>query len=105
MTSSQGGLFLTGFCSAREVGPRSWQQESRYGRTGKYRQRTKNIDLLFEEAATLNDSFLQLIGNEMLGASQSFEWRLVRGPVKRPDRSLQKVVRKYYRDARCLTVV
>jgi len=95
--------FLDRFLFSTGAGPRSWQQESRYGRTGKYRQRTKNIDLLFEEAATLNDSFLQLIGNEMLGASQSFEWRLVRGPVKRPDRSLQKVVRKYYRDARCLT--
>ena len=28
---------------------------------------------------------------------------VVRGPIKRPDRALQKVVRKYYRDPRCLT--
>ena len=29
--------------------------------------------------------------------------KLERGPVKRPDRALQKVVRKFYRDPRCLT--
>lgn len=29
--------------------------------------------------------------------------KLTRGPIKKPDRSLQKVVRKYFRDARCLT--
>lgn len=28
---------------------------------------------------------------------------VVRGPIKRVDRALQKVVRKYYRDPRCLT--
>jgi len=32
-----------------------------------------------------------------------FRAELCRGPVKRPDRALQKVVRRFYRDPRCLT--
>jgi len=83
------------------AGPRSWQHEFRYGRTGKYRQFTKDIDVLFDEAAMLNDHFLDLIDRLMIHASNGRGF--VRGPVKRPDRALQKVIRKYYRDPRCLT--
>jgi hypothetical protein len=83
------------------AGPRSWQHESRYARTGKYRQRTQDIDLLFDEATMLNDRFLDLVDGLV---SRETGWKgLVRGPVKRPDRALQKVVRRYNRDARCLT--
>ena len=85
------------------AGPRSWQQASRYGRSQKYRQRTQNVDLLFEEAASVNNAFFQLVEEKILAASQSFSGELVGGPVKRPDRAFQKVVRKYHRDTRCLT--
>ena len=95
--------FFNRFLFNMGAGPRFWQQASRYGRTGKYRQRTQNVDLLFEEAVALNQAFLQLVEDEILGASQSFTGTLVCGPVKRTDRALQKVVRKYYRDIRCLT--
>ena len=83
------------------AGPRSWQHVSRYGRTGKYRQSTKDIDILFDEAAILTDCFLDLV--DTLVTHETGSRGVVRGPVKRPDRALQKVIRKYYRDPRCLT--
>ena len=78
---------------ARALGP--------YSRTGKIRQKTSDIDILFEEAALVNDSFFAFLQSEM---DSVFETGVMcPGPVKRPDRSLQKVVRTYYRDPRCLT--
>jgi len=35
-------------------GRRLWQQESRYARTGKYRQHTQDINLLFVEVVFLS---------------------------------------------------
>ena len=69
-----------------------------YSRTGKIRQTTKDIDSLFEEAAIVNDAVFDLL-ESLLGDVGS----VCAGPVKRPDRALQKVVRMYHRDARCLT--
>ena len=70
----------------------------RYGRTGKVCQSTgTNADLLFEEAAVLNDEFFDFLESHIdIG-------ELCRGPVKRPDRAFQKVARKYYYDPRHLT--
>ena len=48
------------------------------------------------QGSTLNDHFLNLM-------EQFAPGRVERGPIKRPDRAFQKVVRKYYRDPRCLT--
>ena len=95
--------FLDRILFNMSAGPRSWQQASRYGRSQKYRQRTQNVDLLFEEAASVNNAFFQLVEDKILAASQLFSGELVGGPVKRPDRAFQKVVRKYHRDTRCLT--
>ena len=61
------------------AGPRSWQHKSRYARTGKYRQRTRNIDTLFEEAATLNDQFLSMIDDKLAHLSGSKG--MIRGPL------------------------
>jgi len=72
-----------------------------YARTGKIRQDTACIDSLFDQAANLNDDFFTLLAGE-LEIGDGFG-ELCRGPVKRPDRALQKVVRRCYRDARCLT--
>jgi len=83
------------------AGPRSWQHTSRYARTGKYRQRMRNVDLLFEEAAMLNDHFLSMLDELMSNKTSS--QGLIRGPVKRPDRALQKARRRYFMDQRCLT--
>ena len=83
------------------AGPRSWQHTSRYARTGKYRQRTRDVDMLFEEAAMVNDHFLSKIDDLM--SNDTGSQGLIRGPVKRPDRALQKAMRKYFMDQRCLT--
>jgi len=83
------------------AGPRSWQHKSRYARTGKYRQRTRNVDKLFDEAAVLNDHFLSMIDGVVSSAANSRG--MIRGPLKRPDRALQKSMRKYFMDPRCLT--
>ena len=61
------------------AGPRSWQHKSRYARTGKYRQRTRNIDTLLEEAATLNDQFLSMIDDKLAHLSGSKG--MIRGPL------------------------
>ena len=69
----------------------------RYGRTHKACQITANADMLFEEAAVLNEDFFNFLESNIdVG-------KLCRGPVKRPDRAFQKVARKYYYDARHLT--
>jgi len=61
------------------AGPRSWQHQSRYARTGKYRQRSRDADTLFEEAATLNDQFLSMIDDKLshLAGSKG----MIRGPL------------------------
>ena len=74
-----------------------WDGAGRYSKAGKIRQMTADIDMLFEEAAVLNDKFFAFLEARIRVG------RLCRGPVKRPDRAFQKVVRKYHRDARCLT--
>lgn len=84
-----------------KAGPRSWQHTSRYARTGKYRQRMRNVDMLFEEAAMLNDHFLSMLDD--LISNKTSSQGLIRGPVKRPDRALQKARRRYFMDQRCLT--
>ena len=82
------------------AGPRSWQHKSRYARTGKYRQRSRNVDRLFDEAATLNDHFLSLISEKIASetGSRTGSRSMIGGPVKRPDRALQKTMRKYFMD-------
>ena len=68
-----------------------------YGRTGKVRQMTANANMLFEEATVLNDHYFSFLDSNIdIGD-------LHRGPVKRPDRALQKVARKYFYDPRLLT--
>lgn len=73
-------------------------------RTGKIRQRTKDIDSLFAEAAIINDAVFEKL-EEILRRKGILRdvADLACGPVKRPDRALQKIVRKYDRDPRCLT--
>ena len=59
----------------------------RYGRTGKVCQRTANIDMLFDEAAVLNDFFFTYLEREL----ELEDGELCAGPIKRPDRAFQKV--------------
>ncbi|KAJ1495814.1 hypothetical protein T484DRAFT_3099726 [Baffinella frigidus] len=94
------------------------------GGRDKARQRHGDIDLLFHEAAVINEPFLDLMasllagvkavdGEEMRFCSGSEEWigealalrglALKRGPIKKPDRALQKLVRVYGRDVAMLT--
>eukprot|EP00293_Proteomonas_sulcata_P012431 CAMPEP_0184300202 /NCGR_PEP_ID=MMETSP1049-20130417/10670_1 /TAXON_ID=77928 /ORGANISM="Proteomonas sulcata, Strain CCMP704" /LENGTH=362 /DNA_ID=CAMNT_0026610863 /DNA_START=37 /DNA_END=1125 /DNA_ORIENTATION=+ len=70
---------------------------NRYGETGRPKQRTNNIDELFQLAQMLSFDFQDWVNS----------WNKVGyvcpGPVKTPERALQKVVRSYNRDPACLT--
>ena len=69
----------------------------RYTRTRKYGQRTADIDELFEEAAIVNDDFLELLQEQVVNqvnadkTDTADRCELIHGIVKRPDRSMQKV--------------
>ncbi|KAJ1479291.1 hypothetical protein T484DRAFT_1959194, partial [Baffinella frigidus] len=100
------------------------------GHSVKARQAHGNIDLLFDEAAMVNEPFLDLMTSLVAGIGStdgrggtlikqqsvtlawSEEWSaeaskaslaLKRGPVKKPARALQKLVRLYKRDVAMLT--
>ena len=79
----------------------------RYTRTQKFGQQTADIDMLFEEATIVNDDFLNLLQEKIVdkvnAVTAGSNCELVHGIVKRPDRALQKVVRRYHRDPRNLT--
>ena len=49
----------------------------------------------------VNDHFLSKIDDLM--SNDTGSQGLIRGPVKRPDRALQKAMRHYFMDQRCLT--
>ena len=81
---------------------------------GKVRQPSADIDTLFTRAAIINDTFqdcMEQLVSEInvrrgtLADSDEGEAEIVllRGPVKAPERALQKCVRKYRRDVGCLT--
>ena len=108
-----------------------------YGRNGKRRQETTDVDVLFYEAILVAPSFFHDLdalldhaasqlasksapaqnsadNNGVLDVSSSsaalhghqshrMSFVLRQAPVKRPGRALQKVVRKYFGDGRCLT--
>jgi len=91
----------------------------------KARQAHGDIDLLFDEASMVNEPFLDMMASVVAGVGGvdgegwrevhpgSKEWTgesgsrpglaLKRGPVKRPERALQKLVRVYGRDVAMLT--
>jgi hypothetical protein len=90
----------------------------RYSVAGKVRQRCSDIGVLFVRAAIINDVFQDYFRNlvnslnarrrEVGTSAKSEEERrgdvvLVCGPVKKPERALQKCVRVFRRDAGCLT--
>ena len=87
----------------------------RYGRTGKRRQETSNIDALFHEAMLISpvffhelDSVLERAATQDGMRSSGFSgdrssFLLRQAPIKRPFRALEKIVRKYYADPCCLT--
>ena len=93
--------------------------KGRYSLTGKVRQRCSDIVDLFTRATIINDVFqdhFQNIVNGLnarrreAGASAKSEEEerrgdlvMLRGPVKKPERALQKCVRVYRRDTACLT--
>jgi hypothetical protein len=53
----------------------------------------------------INEPFLDTISEMMrtLSAQTSGKIQMIRGPIKKPDRALQKLVRMYNRDVACLT--
>jgi len=106
--------------AARVLAPltrRAGRWSLRGGRS-KARQAHGDIDLLFDEAAMVNEPFLDLMTSlvatsavatsevatsEVAGTHGSAGLVLERGPVKKPARALQKLVRVYGRDVAMLT--
>lgn len=92
---------------------------TQYSEAGKVRQRCSDIGVLFVRAAVINDVFQDYFQNlinslnsrsrEVGGSAKSEEEErrgdvvLVCGPVKKPERALQKCVRVFRRDVGCLT--
>ena len=90
-----------------------------YSEAGKVRQRCSDIGVLFVRASFINDVFQDYFQNLVnslnarrreVGTSAKSEEEerrsdmvLVCGPVKKPERALQKCVRVFRRDAGCLT--
>jgi len=65
-----------------------------------------DIDLLFDEAVMVNEPFLDLMESLVAGirgivAKPGLTFK--RGPIKKPERALQKLVRMYGRDVAMLT--
>jgi hypothetical protein len=92
----------------------------RYSMFGKVRQRCCNIDVLFHRAAAVNDTFQdhveQLVQTCNLrrshthtpsargeGVDAGGPAYVIRGPVKAPERVMEKCVRSYRRDVGCLS--
>ena len=78
----------------------------RYSLAGKVRQETSDIQALFIRAALINDTFqdyMEQLVADFNGRNGHEDVVLIRGPVKSPERALQKCVRTYRRDAGCLT--
>lgn len=82
------------------------------GHRSKARQVHGDINLLFNEASMVNEPFLDLMASLVAGlggvggeeeASGRHALALKRGPIKKPDRALQKLVRVYGRDVAMLT--
>ena len=73
---------------------------SQWGGTVKVRQVHKNLDVLFAHAALINLPFQNLAASILLASGAS---SVIRGPVKKPERAIEKVVRSYRRDSGCLT--
>ena len=116
------------FISARAAVPKlaRWfpGPTDRYGpfsAQGKYRQRSSDLDKLYEQASLLDAGALQLLVQQLLKPLQqdaADERRravqptaaaarvyplLMKGPLKKPERAMEKCVRSYRRDAGQLT--
>eukprot|EP00960_Hanusia_phi_P001786 51087-Hanusia_phi.AAC.1 len=79
---------------------------------GKVRQRSKDLDQLYEQANTINSALHDLFDDLLAPlhssacSTQGDAGRyplLVCGPVKQPQRAIEKCVRSYRRDVGCLT--
>jgi hypothetical protein len=68
----------------------------------KIRQSHGDLDLLLSQATAVNESFQDLIAR-IVGAMSNSRLSLVYGPVKKTDRVMQKLVRKYRRDTAAIT--
>ena len=85
--------------------------EAGHDMLGKFRQVSSDLDQLFEQASSLNSAVQDYIADLLIplqsSSSSTSEFQrfphLVNGPVKRPDRAIQKCVRSYRRDVGCLT--
>ncbi|EKX39961.1 hypothetical protein GUITHDRAFT_113953 [Guillardia theta CCMP2712] len=80
--------------------------------SGKIRQVSSNLDQLYEQASTINSAVHDLLSDLLAplqvrhGSSQLTVGKypmLIYGPVKQPQRAIEKCVRSYRRDVGCLT--
>jgi hypothetical protein len=88
-------LFLLDIYS--ESRRRAMYHGMRVSKAGKILQQTDNIDQLFAQAREIHWFFQDWVSKWDLNAQH------IPGPVKNPARALQKCVRRYDREVRCLT--
>ena len=101
------------FISARAAAPSlaRWlaSPTDGYGRfsvQGKCRQRASDLDALYEQASLLDGGALHLLLQQILEPMQpaaNAHPVLMKGPLKKPERAMEKCVRSYGRDAKQLT--
>jgi hypothetical protein len=70
---------------------------------GKIRQQTCNLGALMAEAAAVDDAMHSLCERLVRPLQTRGQPVVVRAPLKKLERAMQKCVRVYSRDARCLT--
>ena len=101
------------FISARAAAPNlaRWlpSRTDEYGRfsaQGKCRQQTSDLDALYRQASLLDGGALHLLLQQILEPlppAAKAHPILIKGPLKNPERAMEKCVRSYGRDARQLT--
>lgn len=70
--------------------------------SGKYTQRMTDMDVLFGQAAQINQSFQELVAT-LCAELPAANAELLPGAIKQAERALQKTVRTYHRDCSCVT--
>ena len=70
---------------------------------GKRLQRKNDLDVLFKDAQRLNKHVHNEIKKIVTHSGTKSKFDFVSGPIKRPQRAIEKIVRRYHRQPRYLT--
>ena len=78
-------------------------RENLFTKDGKRLQRENNLDELFKDAQALNKPVHEQIKSIMSRCGTRSKFDFEPGPIKRPQRAIEKIVRRYHRQPRYLT--